>query len=136
MQPATRLTLIQAAMNSSTDGKNTNHQAEVIEQTQCQIAHRLDLLTSHPAYTKNIAMKPRFYCMAPSFVLRILRVTRPDVPASVPPSTRPPPPRFLLLGFHRRNLSPHELTPKSNRKRNSGLFFPICKVLNVVRAFT
>jgi len=34
-----------------------------------------------------------------------LRVARLDARASVPALTRPPPPGFLLLGFHRRELS-------------------------------
>ena len=43
--------------------------------------------------------------MAVTGASRILRLGRLGAPASVPPLTRPPPPRPLLLGCHRRELS-------------------------------
>ena len=59
----------------------------------------------------------------------MLRPGRLGAPFSVPPLTRPPPPRPLLLGFHRRELSLGDLLNRSCVGGPTGLkIFPVTSV--------
>src|SRR5947207_15579755 len=65
-------------------------------------------------------------CMAVSGASRILRPGRLGAPFSVPPLTRPAPPRPLLGGFHRRELSLGDLLNRSCVGGPTGLkIFPV-----------
>src|SRR5437764_3408171 len=68
--------------------------------------------------------------MAASSMSRTLRLGRLGVPAAVPPLTCPPPPRPLLLGFHRRELSLRDLLERNCVPRSNTL--KICPVIQFV----
>ena len=68
--------------------------------------------------------------MALSGASRILRLGRLGALVSVPPLTRPPPPRPLLLGFHRGELSLGDLLNRSCVGGPTGLkIFPVTNLL-------
>jgi hypothetical protein len=75
---------------------------------QCVLIHcfcRINIrLASHPAYRHYSDENHRGWYGVVGRV-KDLRVARLDVRASVPALTRPPPPGFGFLGFHRRDLS-------------------------------